>query len=330
MKLLEAEPALAPAPVAETPPAPAAAVPEPGAAARACASCGAAMDAGQDWCLTCGSAAPGRLGGRPGWRPAFTIAALTLLVLAGAVVAAYAAMSGDAAREGSGPVAQSGAPVVPPAPVTPAVEQPPVPASKLPKVSAGGSKSTATSPVTPVDTTPSPTTTATPSGDTTPADTKPETTKDQPAAPPAPTQIDLASDAGAVYDPLEQAVGPGDVRRAIDGNPATSWAVGSRNLAVPGIGYVIDVGKERGIRVLEMTTGTPGFKVEVYATDEATTPPQITDTRWAHIRDKSKVRRTQRIVLGAGSSEYRRVLLWFTEPPAGGTRIRLAELRLLG
>jgi hypothetical protein len=183
--------------------------------------------------------------------------------------------------------------------------------------------------VTPVDTTPTPTTT-TPPADTPAADTKPEATKDEPARPPAPTQIDLGPDAGALYDPLGQAVGPGNVRRAVDGNPATSWAVGSRNLEVPAVGYVLDAGRKRGIRVLEITTGTPGFKVEVYATDEATTPPQITDTRWAHIRDKSKVGRTQRIVLGGGSSEYRKVLLWFTEPPADGTRIRLAELRLLG
>jgi hypothetical protein len=328
MRLLEAEPAPGPAPAHEAPPDPAAPGPEP-AAARACPSCGAALAPEQDWCLTCGSAAPGRLGGRPGWRSAFTIAAITLLVLAGAVVAAYAAMSGDAAREASGPVADAGAPVVPPAPVTPAAEQPPVPAPKLPKVSAGGSKGTATSPVTPVDTTPSPTTT-TPSGDSTPSNTKPDTTNDEPAAPPTPAEIELATGAGDIYNPALQAVGPGDARKAIDGNPATSWAVGSRNLEVPGVGYVLDVGKKRGIRVLEITTTTPGFKVEVYATDAATPPPQITDTRWAHIRDKSKVRRTQRIVLGGGSSEYRKVLLWFTEPPDDGTRIRLAELRLLG
>jgi hypothetical protein len=79
-----------------------------------------------------------------------------------------------------------------------------------------------------------------------------------------------------------------------------------------------------------LSTSTPGFKVEVYATDEATAPPQITDTRWAHIRDRSDVKATQRIVLGGGTTEYRKVLLWFTEPPADGARIRLTEVRLLG
>ncbi|MBA3327925.1 MAG: hypothetical protein H0T43_06455, partial [Solirubrobacterales bacterium] len=60
----------------------------------ACATCGAAMVGGQDWCLECGSAAPGRLGQRPGWRPALTVVAITLLLVGGAVVASYAALTG--------------------------------------------------------------------------------------------------------------------------------------------------------------------------------------------------------------------------------------------
>ncbi|HWT92869.1 MAG TPA: hypothetical protein VN238_07720, partial [Solirubrobacteraceae bacterium] len=41
-------------------------VPEP--AARACTNCGAGLTPEQDWCLECGTAQPGRIGGRPGWR----------------------------------------------------------------------------------------------------------------------------------------------------------------------------------------------------------------------------------------------------------------------
>jgi len=43
----------------------------------ACETCGAGMAPGQDWCLECGTAAPGRLGAsRSGWRSAFTVVAL--------------------------------------------------------------------------------------------------------------------------------------------------------------------------------------------------------------------------------------------------------------
>ena len=39
------------------------------------------MQRGQDWCLECGTAAPGRLGARPGWRAAFTVVGLTTVLL---------------------------------------------------------------------------------------------------------------------------------------------------------------------------------------------------------------------------------------------------------
>src|SRR5205814_10502010 len=70
----------------------------PAGAPRSCEHCGAAMAAGQDWCLECGTAAPGRLGRRPGMRAATTVVGLTLALVAGAVTAGYAAISGDAGR----------------------------------------------------------------------------------------------------------------------------------------------------------------------------------------------------------------------------------------
>ncbi|MBA2347491.1 MAG: hypothetical protein H0V81_04280, partial [Solirubrobacterales bacterium] len=67
---------------------------------RSCASCGHAMERHQDWCLECGTAAPGRLAGaRPGWRAVGTTLALTLVLVGGAGAASYAALSSDANRE---------------------------------------------------------------------------------------------------------------------------------------------------------------------------------------------------------------------------------------
>ena len=347
MKLLEAEPALAPQHAQEAPAEPQAPA-EPPAPARTCATCGAAMEGDQDWCLRCGTAAAGRLGDRAGWRSALAVAGLTLALVAGAVAAAYAAMSGDAAREASGPVAaaEAGAPVAAPTPGVPPAEAPPVEVGgngvtgDLPSVTpGGGSGGQAPSaqpvepviPVTPTQTTP------------TPAAEEPE--GEGGGQPPATTTeggpddiqpakvIELAQGAGALYDPLGRANArqPSDPARALDGNRSTSWTVTSSNPLQPGVGYVVDVGEARGIREVDLRTSTPGFKVEVYATDEATAPPEITDTRWAHIRDRADVKATQRIVLsGGGGAEYRQVLLWFTAPPADGASIRLTELRLLG
>ncbi|HWH66167.1 MAG TPA: hypothetical protein VNS99_08705, partial [Gaiellales bacterium] len=73
MKLLEAEPVLAPEAAPEAPPqSPPEQPASPPEATEACRTCGAPMEPGQDWCLNCGTAATGRLGERPGWRAATT------------------------------------------------------------------------------------------------------------------------------------------------------------------------------------------------------------------------------------------------------------------
>src|SRR3954464_7418979 len=105
MKLLDAEQTRARSAPATSPPTPenGGAVPASDAPARTCAGCGAPMAAEQDWCLSCGTAAPGRLGERPGWRAALTVLAITLLLVAGSVAAAYAALTSDATQEAGGP-----------------------------------------------------------------------------------------------------------------------------------------------------------------------------------------------------------------------------------
>ena len=87
------------------------------------------------------------------------------------------------------------------------------------------------------------------------------------------------------------------------------------------------------MRQLELRTKTPGFRVEIYATDSDELPPDVLDTRWAHIKDVSEVgadAATQTITLGGGSTKYRHLLLWFTTPPTDGTTVRVTELRVLG
>ncbi|MEA2156871.1 MAG: hypothetical protein QOE11_3011 [Solirubrobacteraceae bacterium] len=102
-----------------------AANPPPGGGASAvapdfaCESCGAGMLRGQDWCLECGTAARGRLGARPGWRAAFTVVGLVLLLVFGAGLAGYAALTSDAERTAAAPTQGNGAPVVSPTPGVP-------------------------------------------------------------------------------------------------------------------------------------------------------------------------------------------------------------------
>jgi len=145
--------------------------------------------------------------------------------------------------------------------------------------------------------------------------------------------MDLGASAVSIYDPYRRATAVGVPAKAIDGDGATSWfvdtAAGQPNVAV---GYVVNVGSARGIKAVDITTPTPGFKVEIYASDQATPPPTITDTRWAHITDESDVGADGKthVVLGGGSSKYQTLLLWITKPPSDGARVRISELKVFG
>jgi hypothetical protein len=310
------------------------------------------MEPEQDWCLNCGAAAPGRLGERPGWRAASTVIALALLLVLGAVGAGYAALTDDSQpkQTASAPAAAppAAAQAAPPAATTqpPAATQPPATATSttpakpqtLPKVKAPTSGATTGSPITPA---PAPTTstpaTSTPTTSTpatgTPTGTGTTTTPTTPADT-GPKAIELNGDAGTVYDPFKRVKDSGETTRALDGDASTSWYVDPTVPTQVAVGYVVDLGKLQGVRQINVQTPTPGFRVEIYATDETTPPPDILDTRWSHIKDVSDVGAKddgkQKIVLGAGTSKYRNVLLWFTQPPTDGPRLRIAELELLG
>jgi hypothetical protein len=345
VKLLEAEPTAAPEVAPQAPhEAPQEQPPSKPEAVRTCANCGSPMEPDQDWCLNCGTAASGSLGQRPGWRAASTVIALTVVLVLGAIAASYAAITGnDGNKPAAAPPAQQQA-ATPPATTPPAASTPtqstptqstPTTSSTLPKVKTPKTSPSATAPVTPTHSTPTtstPTTsiptTSTPTTST-PTQSTPTTTQ-----PTGPQPIELADDAGKAYDPYGKAKATGVVKRAIDGDASTSWYADLKDPAQLGLGYAIDLGKLQGIREIELQTPTPGFRIEVYATDETELPPDILDTRWSHITNVSDVGTKddgkQTIVLGAGTTKYRNLLLWFTKPPTDGARIRLTEVKPLG
>jgi hypothetical protein len=324
--------------------APAAPPDEAAPGVRACATCGDELEPGQDWCLRCGEAQPGRLGGRPGARAVATVVALTLLLCSGAVAAAYAALQDEPAGPAApAPLAQAPAPAPAPVPVpapapapAPTDEQPPAPADDGADVPAPA----ATPPA--ADRTPDvPAPAAKDDTGSTSGGAKDDTAGqgdggDTPAKddkPAEPVAIDLGADAVEGYDPYSRAVAKGDPVDAYDGDPSTSWYVDAPEGAQQiGAGLLVDLGAKRGVKALELVTRTPGFRTEIYATDSTEVPPDVLDTRWAHVKDASDVGAEdsgkERIVLGGGTTKYRYVLLWFTTPPKEGVRVRINELSL--
>jgi hypothetical protein len=325
--------------------------PEAAPEIRACPQCQAPLEAGQDWCLSCGEAQPGRLAALPGKRAAATVFALTAVLVGGAVAASYAALQKDPAKPAPTQLAQVPAPTTatpapaptdqPPSTAAPAVPSTPPPASGTTPPSTGSPPATpapSTPPSTPATGTTGTGSTPTGKGSTgtgssgAKAGTRTTTTP----ADATPTAIKLDATAAALYDPYTRNTASGDVAKALDGDPGTSFPITVADGATQiGAGLVVDLGKVRGLRQLDLTTKTPGFKVEIYATDSDVLPPDVLDTRWAHIKDVKTVGTgaaggKEIVALGSGTTKYRHVLLWFTTPPTDGLTVRVSELKLFG
>jgi hypothetical protein len=318
---------------------------------RTCPTCQAPLEDGQDWCLNCGEAQPSRRIALPGKRAAATVLALTTVLVGGAVAASYAAL-----QDGSDPAATPTQLAQVPAPSTAAPAPAPDPAAAAPSTAVPATPSS-TAPtdtsIIPPDTgstpaTPAPSSssqgTSTSSETATDTDTSTSTTKSddstadtRTSTPPAettPVAIKLGDDAAALYDPYKRDTAAGDPKKAFDADPNTSFPVTAGSTQV-GAGLTVDLPKLQGIREIDLTTKTPGFKIEIYATDETDLPPDVLDTRWAHLKDVTGVGSDadggkEIVSLGSGTTKYRHVLLWFTAPPTTGSTVRVSELKLLG
>ncbi len=340
----------------------------------ACATCGAGMHAGQDWCLECGSAAPGRLGARPGWRGAFTVVALTALLVTSAVVASYAALSGDAEREAARPSIGSGNPIVaqtpPPAPATGAVPPgtvtPPAGAvvppagTTTPSVKAptpkGGAKGGSPFVTLPGAGAPGKSGVAGNRGNSGKGDsgaqntgtsgasgTSPSTSQNtspgrgsSPTAAPAATvqAIGFNKDAMSTYDPYQRAGAEfGPAGNAADDDTGTVWDV-----TVPAdgealrVGLVVDLGAAYALSSLKVSTPTPGFEMEIYASEGAAKPTDILDKRWEHLTDRRDVPDGVVVSLqGKSDNKFRQVVLWFTSAKdAVDPRVAIGEVSVRG
>jgi hypothetical protein len=308
----------------------------------ACQVCGAAMERGQDWCLECGTAAPGRLGARPGWRSAFTVVGLTTLLLLCAVVAAYAALTGDAERSASSAPAGSGDPVTAPVPAGavpappagappvqpgatgPNTTAPPVAANTKPIIPVKPPASATNTPVTP----PAAKSGADKGGGATGTANDADAGPANPTAPASSELIAFGKDAAKTYNqPARAGAEFGPAAFAIDDKPSSVWDVVVPADGQPiGAGLVIDLGKRYALESLRLTTPTPGFTVEIYGAKSAKQlPVDVIDKRWIHLTDKKGVQDGSPIALeGKGDGVKVQLLLLHMTAPATPTDPKVA------
>lgn len=311
---------------------PAPVAPEPPAAAT-CRTCGAGMAADQDWCLECGTAAPGRLGERPGWRLGAVILALTLLLVGGASVAGYAAVTGDAERQTAAQNPEPGTPVpaqvpAPPAPASPTSEPPePEPLPSTPSsdtssdfdTTAPPVDDTTVDPVTPLPSTPGDTGSTTTGGDTT-------------GGTAAPTAFKISADDVEVYDAYERAGAEfGDPEDALNRDePFFDVTVPADGEPI-GAGLKVDLGAVRDVTEITFRTTTPGMGLEVYGIAKG--DPKGLKAGW-RLLDTPELESGERdvtITFDGDGERVRRLVFFFTDPAnAEDPRASIGRLKVLG
>ncbi len=311
------------------PPAP---LPEAASAGRACGRCGAELAAGQDWCLQCGSGAPGSLG-TPSWRPAATVFVLVAALVLGAAAAAVAALSKGSAKApvvtktvAAAPAASTPtttAPTTPGATVTTPEAKSPLGTVKPPKIPLAASTPKA-SETTSTTTPSSQTTTSTPTTSTTPtsgsgASGEKANEESQQAA------IELDTNAASTYNPYEYPASEfGDPSLAIDGDPTTAWTAEVNPATAPKMaeGLLIDLKAQQKVAVLELITSTPGMTVQVYGAKGNPAPTSITDPAWIPLSAPKAIKKKHtRLTLRDAKKEFTYITLWISQAPqpAAGT-----------
>ncbi len=282
------------------------------------------MEGAQEWCLQCGTPAPGSLGTRtPSWRSGVVVLAATTLLALVAAGAAYAALTKTKVRHVvvvQVPAATAAAPTTPPAattPTTPATTPPPAttPATPPPKIPLTASTPTATPPPT---TTPPPVTT-TPTS--TPKSTAPKKTAPKNAAAQLPPALLLDTNSVATYNPENYPAETfGDPTLTVDGDTSTSWTAQVNPALAPkmAVGLLINLNNAQKVSAVQLITSTPGMTVQVFGTAASTAPATISDPAWTALspRQLQKERHTL-IKLSDSTKTFRELVLWITgAPPA--------------
>ncbi|HEY2216501.1 MAG TPA: hypothetical protein VGH21_03335 [Solirubrobacteraceae bacterium] len=304
------------------------------APAHSCAKCGAPLDDGQDWCLQCGAGAPDSLRTRtPTWRSAAVILTTLALLVAGAVGAAYAALSKGEPKAAVTTVAQVPAPATTPS--TPATTLPPAATGTTPaKIGVPTTIKPAAPPKIPLASptpTPSvPAVTPTGSGGSTPTTSTPKATNPStPVGEAHPEALLLDTNAAATYNPYNySAANFGDPSLAIDGDSSTGWTALVEPSVAPKMaeGLVIDLNEPRKLSAAGLSTTTPGMTVQVYGANGEAPPTSITDPAWIALTPAIVAKKKHaRIKFGgstaagqaAAKKAYRFIVLWISQAPAG-------------
>jgi eukaryotic-like serine/threonine-protein kinase len=153
------------------------------------------------------------------------------------------------------------------------------------------------------------------------------------------TPVRLSQTAAHDYNPFGTGPEhPTQVSNIIDGDPNTGWStehyVGDTIAPKPGLGVYLDASPGVSARALEIMTPTPGFTVDVYATDRIAELPYgdatpLARRGWTLLAPGRAIGSTATIRLSNPAGvRYRYYLIWITALPPGRAAARIAEATL--
>ncbi|HWH12016.1 MAG TPA: protein kinase [Solirubrobacteraceae bacterium] len=160
--------------------------------------------------------------------------------------------------------------------------------------------------------------------------------------PAALSAVPLAQDAGHDYNPYGTPEHVTQVQLAVDGDPNTFWSTFTYTdpgqLGKPGTGIYVDAAPGVAARAIVLQTQTPGFVVQIWASDNPTYPatPQAATAAgslaalgWQRVESGDQVvAGEQPIKLDTGGRRLRYYLVWITQLPAGKQSVDLNEVTL--
>ncbi len=312
-----------------------------------CKQCGAQMQEGQDWCLQCGAGAPGSLGaGGAGWRTGAAVLAITALLVAGASVAAYAALTKPKPKRrpvavaiksttplASTPVPSTGSPTTPGIPTT--TTPPPPISTQTPTPSSTGKGSESSEPIFPTET-PTETKTGSSTGTSTETSTgQPEGGKEKSetqagAEPPSPILLD--TNAASVYNPYGYPTSLfGDPSLTIDGEGKTAWTAQVQPEKAPNMaeGLLLDLKSPQKLGSAAVKSTTIGATVEIYGANGTAPATSITDPSWVRLVGLKKLKKKHTTFkLKTKGKPYRFVVLWLVKGPPSSTAAKPGEVAI--
>jgi hypothetical protein len=296
------------------------------------------MQEGQDWCLQCGAGAPGSLGsGGPGWRTGIAILGTTGLLVVGASVAAYAALTKPKPKPKV--VAVAIKPATPatttPLPGTASSTAPGIPTTvtPAPKIPTQTPTPTSSEPAAPVF--PEETKTSSPTKSTTESTAKEESSKEKTESgsnsePPSPILLD--TNAASVYNPYSYPASLfGDPSLAIDGEAKTAWTAQVQPEKAPHMaeGLLLDLKSPQKLGTAAVKTSTTGATIEIYGANGATLPASITDTAWTRLVGlKVLKKKGTTFKLKTKGKKFRYVVLWLVKAPATSTAAKPGDVAI--